>query len=130
MPALVLLYSRPITSTWQKSRRILSLMLQLAELIRAADPASYDALFEGPPLASLDANILGSLLSSGMHTRRQDLWDDIWTALSAGVDVAQPPGIRTDAHDFVRDGLHMSKYPPPASVHSSILPYALLVSRS
>lgn len=76
----------------------------------AADPANLDDKFEGPPLVGLDPDILGPLLSSGIHTRRQHLWDAIWTALSAaGVDVAQPPGIRTDAHDFVRDGLHMSR---------------------
>ena len=76
----------------------------------AADPADIDGRFEGPPLVSLDPDILSPLLSSGIHTRRQDLWDDIWTALSAAsVDVAEPPGIRTDAHDFVRDGLRMSR---------------------
>lgn len=84
--------------------------MQLCELLCAADPADLDVKFEGPPLVGLDPDILGSVISSGIHTRRQDLWDDIWTALSAaGVDVAQPPGIRTDAHDFVRDGLHMSR---------------------
>lgn len=82
-------------------------MLHLAELTCAADPVD-----EGPPLVSLDADILDPVISSGVHTRRQDLWDDIWTALiAAGLDVAQPPGVRTDAHDFVRDGLHMSRCP-------------------
>ena len=98
--------------------------LQLAQVVCGADPANIDGKFEGPPLVSLDPDILGSLLSSGIHTRRQDLWDDIWTALSiAGVDVAQPPGIRTDAHDFVRDGLHMPRCPLPVPLFSSILPY-------
>lgn len=84
----------------------------LNELMCAADPASLGDKFEGPPLVGLDPDVLGPLLSSGIHTRRQDLWDAIWTALSAaGLDVAQPPGIRTDAHDFVRDGLHMSRCP-------------------
>lgn len=90
--------------------------MQLAHVTFAADPANIDGKFEGPPLVSLDSDILGSLLSSGIHTRRQDLWDDIWTALNiAGVDVAQPPGIRTDAHDFVRDGIHMPRCPLPSA---------------
>ncbi len=77
----------------------------------SADPAQHDELFEGTPIISLDPDLLSEPLSAGVHTRRQELWDSIWTALSAsGVDVAQPPGIRTDAHDFVRDGLHMSRY--------------------
>ncbi|DBA65601.1 TPA: hypothetical protein ACH3X2_002666 [Trebouxia sp. C0005] len=76
----------------------------------AQDPAQHDQLFEGAPIISLDPDLLSGPLSAGVHTRRQELWDSIWTALSAsGVDVAQPPGIRTDAHDFVRDGLHMSR---------------------
>lgn len=92
------------------------LAVQLDELMYAADPANLDDKFEGPPLVGLDPDILGPLFSSGIHTRRQDLWDDIWTALSAaGLDVAQPPGIRTDAHDFVRDGLHMSRCPSACS---------------
>ena len=91
----------------------------------AADPANIDDKFEGPPLVNLHPDILGPLFASGIHTRRQDLWDDIWTALSiAGVDVAEPPGIRTDAHDFVRDGLHMSRWPLPAPLYSSNLVYA------
>ena len=77
----------------------------------SADPAQHDQLFEGAPIVSLEPDLLSEPLSAGVHTRRQELWDSIWTALSAsGVDVAQPPGVRTDAHDFVRDGLHMSRY--------------------
>ena len=79
--------------------------------MHVANLADADKLFEGPPSVSLDADILSSPLSSGIHTRRQELWDDIWKALiAAGVDVATPPGIRTDAHDFVRDGIHMSRF--------------------
>ena len=95
--------------------------LQLAKVTFAADPANIDGKFEGPPLVSLDPDILGPLLSSGIHSRRQDLWDDIWTALiNAGVDVTEPPGIRTDAHDFVRDGLHMSRCPLLVPLYNSI----------
>ncbi len=79
--------------------------------MRSTDPAQHDQLFEGAPLVRLEPDLLSEPLSVGVHTRRQELWDSIWTALLAsGVDVAQPPGIRTDAHDFVRDGLHMSRY--------------------
>ena len=49
-------------------------------------------------------------LLAGVHTRRQELWDSIWKALfAADIDVAQAPGVRTDAHNFVRHGLHMSR---------------------
>ena len=84
--------------------------LWIYAILHAADPAAFDQLFQGPPLATLDTDVLEPELSSGIHTRRQELWDDIWTALTAsGIDVADPPGIRTDAHDFVRDGIHMSR---------------------
>ena len=77
----------------------------------SADPAQHDQLFQGAPIVRLKPDLLSGPLSAGVHTRRQEVWDSIWTALLAsGVDVAQLPGIRTDAHDFVRDGLHMSRY--------------------
>ena len=50
-------------------------------------------------------------LPAGIYTKRQELWDSVWIALNAaGVDVAEPPGIRNEMHDFVRDGLRMSRY--------------------
>lgn len=89
--------------------------------MRSTDPAQHDQLFEGASTASLKPDVLSEPLSAGVHTRRQELWDSIWTALSAsGVDVAQPPGIRTDAHDFVRDGLHMSRYYPGGCFTSTV----------
>ena len=89
----------------------LNTTIKSQRMMCSADPAQHDKLFHGAPLVSLEADLLSTPLSAGVHTKRQELWDSIWTALFAsGTDVAQPPGIRTDAHDFVRDGLHMSRY--------------------